>query len=549
MGAIAAKDATQPSLQRLGWLRCGCNGWVWGTLAICAIILVPLAVVVFGLGMAGPEWREIAATVLGEYIVNTIVLVVLVCVVSLFMAIPAAWLVSIYEFPGRRILEWAMVLPLAIPTYVAAFVYIEIPEFSIPLLVHIRQSWGVAAYQLAEQGMRYGLLTILMASVLFPYLYLTARASFGRQQRSLIEAALLLGRGPFHVFRTVALPLSRPAIVGGLSLIVMEVMNDYGAVNFFGVSTLTEGVFRTWFGLGDAASGNRLASFMMFAILAMLVLERCLRGRAAYAGKDSAAGTVPRRRLRGWRLLAAYLACLIPLITGLFYPVIQLVYWCVEASRRQLPIFEYMQTANSLLVSFSVAVLLGIIALFMAYTLRLHPSRALGAIVNAASLGYATPGVAVAVGVLIAFGAIDHWHGLPFLLNGTLFAIGFGYVVRFAAVPLQAVRAGMVRIPSSLDESSRTLGRSKWATLRHVNFPLMRSMTVASVMLVFIDILKELPMTMLLRPASFNTLAVSAFGFAKEGRMHESAFPSLIIVILGAVGLFVLNRFMEDRSK
>ncbi len=512
-------------------------------------MLIPLAVVLFGLSMAGPEWDGIASSVLPNYIFNTVVLVGAVCALSLLMAIPSAWVVSVYEFPARRILEWAMILPLSIPTYVAAFVYIEVPEMCIPILVAIRKNFGADTYQCVEYLLRFGLLSLLMASVLYPYLYLTARVSFSRQQRSLIEAGLLLGRKPLNVFYTVALPLSRPAIVGGLSLIAMEVMNDYGAVNFFGVSTLTEGVFRTWFGMGDSSSGNRLASFMMLAVLAILLFEKFLRRRTAYSGKDSNQGALPRRTLCGLPLLGAYAICAIPLFTGLIYPVCQLLLWSIEASAQNLPLFEYAQIFNSLAVSFAVALILVLLTFFISYTLRLYPMLYLRTLANAASLGYATPGVAVAVGVLIIFGAIDNWGYLPLLLNGSIFAVAFGYIVRFAAVPLQSLRAGFLRIPISFDESSRTLGHGPAATLWKINLPLMRPMIVASVMLVFIDILKELPMTMLLRPAHFNTLAVYTFGLAKEGRTHEASLPSLIIVALSALGLFILNRFMEQMKK
>ncbi|MEM9399425.1 MAG: iron ABC transporter permease [Verrucomicrobiota bacterium] len=525
--------------------RRGGNLWLILSLLLCTLILIPLATVILSIGVAGPKWEHIVSTVLAQYIVNTILLVGIVLFFSMLMAIPSAWLVSAFDFPGRRILEWALVLPLAIPTYVAAFVYIQIPELSIPFLVYVRHTWGIEAFAMTEVILRYTVLALFMASVLFPYLFITMRASFCRQNRSFIEAALMLGRSPTNVFFTVALPMARPAIVAGLSLILMEVMNDYGAVNFFGVPTLTEGIFRTWFGLEDSASGIRLAGFMMLAILFILFIEHLQRGKARYTSRNVTGMPLARRKLKGLSLTGAYVVCLIPLSMGLLFPVGQLILWAIGAARQSLPVFRDWQALNSLLMSFGSAILLTGVAVILAYAVRLHPFKWLRGMTRLATLGYAVPGVAVALGVMTFTGMLDRNINLPVLLSGSLFAIVFAYLVRFIAVPMQSVQAGMTRVCGSLDEASRMLGHGPGFTLWNINIPLLRGTLVASCMLVFIDILKELPLTMLLRPAGFDTLAVSAFGMAKEGRIYECAFPSLMIVLIGTIGLCVLNRLIE----
>jgi len=519
------------------------------------LVLIPVATVVGGLAGAGPKWDHLASTVLGSYVANTLIVLASVLALSFLFALPQAWLVSACEFPGRRIFEWALVMPLAIPAYIAAIVYIEVPENAIPFLVWVRSNLGIEAFVWTERLLRYGLLATLMAAVLSPYLFLAARASFTGQQRAAIEAARVLGRGPVSLFFTVALPLARPAIVAGASLIAMEVVNDYGAVHFFGVPTITEGIFRTWFGLGDRASALRLAGFAMVAILFVLLVERGQRGRAGFAGGVRDSSPLARRKLGGAASAVAVLVCLLPLAIGLLYPVWRLGGWAILSLGEVIDSDYLAQLGRSLTLSFVTAGLLTAVSVLLVYASRLHPVRWLRSINRVSTMGYAAPGAVIAVGVMVSFGAIDHvlrsglayfgWDARVFL-SGTVVAIGFAYLVRFLTVAYEPVRAGMTRVCGQLDEASRTMGRNAATTLFCVNLPLVKGTLLAATMLVFVDILKELPLTMILRPANFETLATSAFGFAKEGEIQKSSVPSLIIVLAGAVGLVILNRFMRS---
>lgn len=498
----------------------------------------------------GPEWGHISETVLGGYIGNTLIVLVSVCALSLLLAIPSAWVVSMYDFPGRKLFAWALGAPLAIPTYVAATVYYDTLNAAIPALIQIRKSFGIDTYLLAEQVLRYGMLAILMSAVLYPYVYLGLRASFSGQQGIFIEAARTLGRGPWSIFWKIALPLARPALVAGLSLIAMEVMNDYGAVNFFGVPTLTEGLFRTWFGLSDQASGIRLAGVMIAIMFVILSVEYYQRGKARYTQSQERAAASAQRKLSRGRATLAVTICMIPLTLGFIIPVARLTYWAIlsysgdEASSSGL-----LQIGNSLLLSLIVMFAICALALLFAYAWRLHNNRWLRLTTRGATLGYAVPGAAIAIGVMTLLGAIDReFTWLP-ILSGTLLALGFAYCVRFFTIGFQNIHAGMTQVCGNLDEASRTLGHGPAKTLWHVNLRLLKGPLICAAILVFIDIIKELPLTLVLRPADFETLSTLAFGFAKEGRYLESALPSLIIVLVGLVGLMIMGWFNSGRSE
>ncbi len=515
--------------------------WTLAALVIIACIIVPLAGVLLGMFQHAPQWSHLLETVLGLYLRNTIVLGFSVCLLALLMAVPAAWLLSAFDFPGRRWLEWAMVLPLSIPTYVAAFVYIQVPEAAIPWLISIRRSHGVDAYLRVEGLLRHGLLALFLASVLYPYLYLSLRSAFLVQRRGVIEAAHTLGRGPTSVFFGIALPLARPALIAGLGLILMEVINDYGAVEFFGVPTLSVGIFRTWGGMGDRASAVRIAGMLMCGVFGLLALERAQRGRARFSESAADPAPVLHRPLRPLAATGALLACLWPLLIGFILPLAQLLIWTAQTLPRLNSIGLLGDIGRSLGLSLGAAAALTALALVVVYALRLHPQSFLQPATGLATLGYAVPGVVVAVGVWTVLGALS--------LGGGILAIALGYLVRFFAVPVHPLRAAMTRVCGSLDEASRLLGHSPLRTLWRINLPLIRGSLLASLLLVFVDILKELPLTMILRPVDFETLATLSFGKAKEGLLQESAIPSLLIVLLAAAGLALLNPLFRHERR
>ncbi|MEX2577873.1 MAG: iron ABC transporter permease [Verrucomicrobiales bacterium] len=542
----AAGEAPEPGLGAVRRWR-PTDRWGVGVALLAGVILLPLVAVLLHLGRESVEWEHLARTVLWGYLKNTLILVVAVTAVVLVMAVPPAWLVTNYNFPGRSIFSWALVLPLSIPTYVAAFVFYQGPEAAIPFFVWVRQNIGVDAFIAAELIVRYGLLIVMMAGVLFPYVYLACRAAFSQQSRTVIEAARCLGSSPWRVFFGVALPMARPAIVAGTALVVMEVVNDYGAVHFFGVPTLTEGIFRTWFNMGDQVSALRLAGIVMLAIAVLLVVEQLLRGRARYVEPEASGVPLVRTRLSARRGLLAFAACLVPLTIGFLFPVARLAVWAWLNLTSDAGVSFQAGAAlgRGLLLAVATAGSVTLAAALFMYAVRLRQSATRQVLGRAAGLGYATPGAVIAVGVLVVFGTFDRFD-LPRLpiVSGTLFAIGFAYMVRFFAIPLQFARAGMDRLGKPIEEASRILGRAPMATFLRIDLPLLRGPLIAAGMLLFVDILKELPLTLILRPANFETLATIAFSLASEARLQACAVPSLLIVIAGGIGLIVMNRWI-----
>jgi len=519
---------------------------------LCALLLLaPLIAVFIGVFQPTEEWQHLASTVLPGYLLNTLILVFGVGLVSVLFAVPATWFVATYEFPTRRFWKWALVMPLAVPTFASAFTYFDVLELSIPLIIKVRDAWGFGASQWVERLIRYGMLILLLSSVLYPYIYLSLRSTFSKQQGVYFEAGRMLGKRPSSIFRRVALPMARPTLIAGLSLVIMEVVNEYGAVNLFGVPTLTEGIFRTWFGLGDRASGLRLAVIVVIIVFAILAFEAWQRKRLRYV--EGAQTNVAHRRVRlGWRRAwIVVFFCALPVLIGFVFPVLRLVYWAIAATEG----FDFVgfldQAARSLGLASATALLLSVVAFFLAFSVRVKGDSKVCKLVQASTLGYAIPSVVTAVGVMVLLGSIDHLLSdvsLSLVLSGSLFAISFAYMVRFMTVAYQPLDASMQGVCTTLHEASRTLGQGNWQSLTRIHWPLLRMNILACATLVFIDIMKELPLTLVLRPSDFETLATFAFGFAKEGYIYDCALPSLLIISLGVWGLLVIERWVDKEA-
>ncbi|MEO0508886.1 MAG: iron ABC transporter permease [Verrucomicrobiota bacterium] len=525
----------------------GIDGWST-SVAICALVLLaPLIAVFFGLFEPSAYWGHLAGTVLPGYIANTLIVVLGVGILSVAIAVPTAWLVASFDFTGRRFWEWALIMPLAVPTFTSAFVYYDVLNFSIPLIVKVRELFGFDASQWTERVIRYGTLIILLTSVLYPYLFTCLRVAFSREQSVYFEAGRVLGQSNGSIFRRVALPLARPALVAGLSLIVMEVVNDYGAVNFFGVPTLTEGIFRSWFGLGDRVAGIRLAAVVICLVFFILALERWQRRRKRFAPALSNTYTHERLALSRKRAILANVLCAVPFIIGFIYPVAKLTHWAIIASTDFNFLRFLKQVSTSLSLAVGISILIALLAFFLAYCTRLHGGL-FRRYTDSATIGYAIPSVVTGVGVMTLLGALDNsplasiWS---FTLSGSVAAISFAYTVRFLTVAYMPALSGIERTCGSLQEVSQSLGQSRWRSMTKIYWPLLRGNLLAGGTLVFIDLTKELPLTLILRPSGFETLATHAFGFAKEGLIYDSAFPSLMIILLGVWGLRIIHRYTE----
>jgi iron(III) transport system permease protein len=529
----------------------------WWTVGVCAVALVlaaPILVVFsFVFHPAGEVWRHLAATVLTEYVTNSLLLVLGVGIGTLLMGVSTAWLCTVCRFPGRRLFQWALLLPMAIPAYIIAYTYTGMLDFSGPVQSALRAwfDWGFGDYWF-PQVRSLGGAVIMLSLVLYPYVYLLARAAFLEQSTCVLEVSRTLGCGPWRSFFTVALPLARPAIIAGLTLALMEALADFGTVQYFGVNTFTTGIFRTWFGLGDSSAAAQLAALMMTFVLVLIILERWSRRRARFHHTTQRYRSLPGLQLRGLRSMVAFSVCFLPLFFGFLLPSSQLGIWALRTWRQTLDPAFFQLVRNSLLLAVIASVIALALALFMAYGKRLRRSPVIEGALRVAGMGYAVPGLVIAVGVIIPFAwldnTVDGWMRASFgistglLLSGTLAAVLFAYLVRFLAVSLHTVEAAMGKIRPSMDDAGRSLGLRPAAVLGRIHLPIMRGSLLTALLLVFVDVLKELPATLILRPFNFNTLAVRAFELASDEMLAESSLAALAIVLAGLVPVILLSR-------
>lgn len=520
--------------------------------AFCLALPV-LTVLLTALQPAGPVWRHLAETVLADYLLNSLMLMLGVGAGALLIGVPAAWLVSLHEFPGRRWFEWALLLPMAVPAYIIAYTYTGLLDYAGPVQSLLRDQfqWSRQDYGFPEIRSLPGAIAML-ALVLYPYVYLLARAAFLDQSVAVAEVSRTLGAGPWRRFAAVSLPMARPALIAGVSLVQMEALADYGTVQYFGVGTFTTGIFRVWYGMNDAVAAAQLAAQLLLFVFALLVFERASRRRARFHHAGNRHQRPRRQPLAGRAGALAAVACLTPLLLGFAIPATQLAIWALRTAPRMMDARFWPLLWHSLLLAAGAALLVLALALWLGYGLRLRPHPLVRLAVRAAGLGYAVPGTVVAIGVLLPFAAIDRgvdgwaraWFGVStgLLLSGTVAAVLFAYCARFLPVALQSVEAGLGRIRPSMDDAARALGSSPKGVLGRVHLPMLRGSLSVALLLVFVDVLKELPATLILRPFNFNTLAVRTYELASDERLADSASFALAIVLAGIGPVILLSR-------
>ncbi len=519
--------------------------------AIAAIVAVPLVVVLASWRQPARDvWHHLWQTQLAELLWNTLLLAAGVGAGTLVVGAGLAWLVVAHDFPGRRLFEWALVLPLAMHAYVIAFAFLALFDFAGPVqtmlrrlvgagagLPDLRSGWGVAA---------------MMTLVFYPYVYVLARVAFRDHGRAALEVARSLGHSPRRAFVSVILPLARPSLAAGVALAMMEALADFGTVSTFGYRTLTEAVYRVWTGMFDRVAATQVASLLLALVLALLALERALRGRRRFT-RASRAAELPRSVLRGWRAAGACAACAGVLALAFVLPVAELCVWALDlpAAERARRGFAGLVGSTFVLAAAS-AVLVSALALVLAYARRLRPSPVASAAAQFASMGYALPGAVIAVGVLapvawldralaaVAEATLGHHPGL--VLTGSAAAVLFAYAVRFLAVGYQTTETALARIPPSLDEAARSLGVTMRGALRRVHLPLMRGGILSALTLIWVETIKELPATLLLRPFGLKTLAIEVWERTSESLWAEAALPALAIVAVGLVPLVIGSR-------
>jgi iron(III) transport system permease protein len=527
----------------------------WNTALVILSLLfsIPLAVV-FG-SLFFPEyevWAHLRATVLTDYIANSLALLVGVGFLSLLFGVIPAWMVTMYRFPMSRQLEWALLLPMSMPAYIIAYSYTGALDVAGPLQTMLREltGWHYRDYWFPEVRSLGGAIAML-SLVLYPYVYLLARSAFIEQSVCVLEVSRTMGCNAVDAFRRVALPLARPAIMVGLSLVVMETLADYGTVQYFGVSAFTTGIFRTWFGLGNSLAAAQLSALLLLFVSVFLYLEKRSRKKARFHHTSGRYSSLMQQKLTKGQGVTALTVCAAPLVFGFIIPVSLLINWAMDTYADVLSKDFYLLLLHSLLLAFVTSILALAIALFMAYSNRNRHSLINKVMVRFVSMGYAIPGTVIAVGVLIPFAWFDNSldaflfdnfnisSGL--LISGTVFTLVFAYLVRFLAVSINTVEAALGKIKPVMDEVAKTTGMKSGSIVKRIHIPMMRGSLLTALLLVFVDVLKELPATLILRPFNFNTLAVRTYELANEELLADAAVPALAIVIAGIIPVIMIS--------
>ena len=523
-----------------------------GTVAV--VLLLPIATVCLHVFLPDKgTWRHLVDTVLASYVVNTLLLAVGTGIGVVAIGVPAAWMVSMCRFPGRRLLEWALVLPLAVPTYILAFVFTDQLEYAGAVQGALREMFGWRNrqdYWFPEIRSMGGAITV-MTLVLYPYVYLLARAAFLEQSVCVLEVSRTLGKNAWQSFWHVALPLARPAIVVGMTLAMMEALNDFGTVDFFGVRTFTAGIYDVWLNMDNISGAAQLASVLMVFVVVLVVLERMARRGQRYHHTSTKIQALPSYRLTGARAALAVVFCALPILLGFVLPASVLVSYAVVFFDVTLKANYLTITLNSISLSLGAAVIAAAIGLVLAYGLRMGAGPLPRAAVRFASIGYAVPGAVLAIGVIVPMAgldnAIDGFSERVFgvstglLFSGTVIAILYGYLARFLALSFGTVEAGLGKVSRNMDGAARTLGASPIQTMARVHFPLVRTSLVTAGLLVFVDCMKELPITIILRPFGYDTLATFVFQYASDELFEESALGALTIVAAGLIPVIILS--------
>ncbi len=495
---------------------------------------------------------EMLQTVLPDYALTSLVLCLSVAFGVALVGMATASAVTLFDFPGRRFFEWALLLPLAIPAYVVAYAYTDFLQYSGPLQSGLRDAFGLQGRLLPEVRSLQGAVLVFTVS-LYPYVYLLARTALSERAVHLMEAARLLGASLSRRIREVALPLARPAIAAGVALALMETLADFGVSSYFGIQTFTAGIYKAWLAMDNRVAAAQLATVLLIVVAGLLRVEHLAQKRMRFAGtggrRSSSADSSPVR-LRGARAAWAWLVCILPIALGFVLPVL----FMLRPLVRGWDDVQWSQFAgwafSSIWLAGLSAALATALALTLSFSARCQSSVMTRGALQLASLGYAVPGAVIVVGLLVPVGWLQSAApglGAGYWVTATVLGIVWAYLVRFSAVALQAMQSGYTRIPSSLDDSARMLGTTGKSLMARVHWPLLKRSVAAAALLVFVDVMKELPATLVLRPFNSDTLAVVTYQLARDERLGEAALPALALVLVGLLPVALLSRTLRSR--
>ena len=528
------------------------NMFRFAPLIFLIILITPLVLVLLSLfGEYNDNWNHLYNYVLPNYVVNSILLILGVSVLSTILGVGTAWLMTNFDFANKSWLEWAVILPLAVPPYILAYTFTGLFDSYGSANELVKTLFTLDENYAFFPNVRniFGAI-IVFAFTLYPYIYLTTRMAFINQSRSLIEAGKLLGFNNWALFFRLAVPLVRPALIAGLALVIMETLSDFGAVEHFAVQTFTTGIFRTWFGMYDLNTAMQLSSILMIFIVFFILIERYERNRMSFTYAGSTFKKTSKKKLRGFKSLCAFVFCFSPLFIGFILPIIELTNWAIFYPS------EYFFSTNILSSLFNTAtmgliagIICTIFALFINFLNRFGGGNFLKLSSQFLSLGYALPGLVLAVGIIQFFSLIDNnlsKYFLGFSLVGSLLGLLLAYIIKAYALANNTIESGFQRISNSIDDVSLSLNGSKLKIFYKVHMPLMKTSIFTSLLLVISEVIKELPATLILRPFNFDTLAVTTYIYAAEERMYEAASPAIMIVLTGLIPIIFLSQLIRD---
>ena len=524
--------------------------WSSLPLAVLVVFTAPILIVILSLfGGFSENWFHIFDYLIFDYVKSSLILVLGVASIVLAVGTVTAWIVTTYNFPGKRLFEWALILPLAIPPYILAYTFTGLFDPFGDANNLARSLLGMDSNFVLFPNVRniYGAI-IVFGFTLYPYVYLVSRSAFINLSRSMQESARLLGLSQFQVFYKLSLPLIRPAVIGGLMLVVMETLSDFGAVDHFAIQTFTTGIFRTWYGLYDLQTAMQLASLLLLVIVIFYILERSNRGNELYSSSNSTFSPNIEQNLYGINALLAFSLCFIPIFIGFLLPIIELSIWAYEVNLKFFDANFINTFTNTIGLSLVTGLVCAALALLINFSERYKPLFVINRLSSLLSVGYAVPGLILAVGIVQLFVYLDTtvFSSLDVLLTGSLFGLILAYVIKTYALANSSIESGYERISNSLDDSSKILGTVGWSLLRKIHMPLLKTSILTSILLVMSDVIKELPATLILRPFNFETLAVSAYVYASEERMIQAAAPAIAIVMTGLIPIFFLSKMIRS---
>lgn len=534
------------------------NGWaILSFIALLFIVLPGVVVLVELFAPVNDNWQHIREYLLPTYVRNTLFIMLATGLLTTIIGTSLAWFVTVYDFPFRKFFKWALILPLAIPPYIGGYTYHGILNYTGVIQTTLRNEFGVTVDQTYFNIMTIQGTVFIFTLFLYPYIYTITRAFLHNQSSSMIENARILGRGSWDIFFTVVIPISRVAIIGGVSLVLMEVLNDYGVVKYFGIQTFSTAIFSTWFGMKDTSSALKLAGTLMILVIAILTMERLVRGRKQFSYATTKVKPLKPRQLTGWHRYAVFGYVATIFAIAFLIPFVQLVAWTVLTFEQVFTAEFFRLVWNTVSVAFIATVIILVFALIIANYTRLFPSNMTRVISKVTTLGYSIPGAAIAIAVITLFLLLDEWVlnvalaldlGQTFVFRTTLIMLIFAYVIRFLAIGYNSIESGFEKVGKSFTEASRMLGWGTVQTFFRVDIPMIKGAIMSAFILVFIDIMKELPLTLFLQPFNFSTLATQAFKYVSDEKIHEAALASIVIVLMSGLLIFVFHKVLDKEA-